>query len=118
MWFIGFSNAALKSGCELCRLLQLPERLQEMCMEGSPAVAKAAATALLGMLPSERAAAAAGQLADDLLTRLKVCVRAKLLLLLLLLHLAGTDRCRLRCAEGAWAPHCCAVPSKTPSIPL
>ncbi|KAL4859210.1 Sister chromatid cohesion protein PDS5 B-B [Chlorella vulgaris] len=50
---------------------QLPERLQEMCMEGSPAVAKAAATALLGMLPSEQAAAAASELADDLLTRLR-----------------------------------------------
>ena len=59
-------------------LLQLVDKLTEMCSEGSPGAAKAAVRALVVTLGQEQASKAAADLADKLMDRLKassaVCV--------------------------------------------
>lgn len=51
---------------------QLPERLAELCADGSPGCVKAAVKALVVVSGPEGAAKAAADLADRLLDRLKV----------------------------------------------
>lgn len=51
---------------------QLAERLKELCSEGSPGGVKAAVKALVVVSGPEGAAAAAADLADTLMERLKV----------------------------------------------
>jgi hypothetical protein len=54
------------------RLPQLVERLKGMCAEGGPTAVKAAVKALVVLLPRGEAEGLAGDLADQLLARLKV----------------------------------------------